>query len=168
MPESKLLIPIEQIQQKIFFIRGQKVMLDNDLAEFYQVTTFNLNKAVARNIERFPADFMFQLTADEFKELTKQFGTDSIHGGRRKLPYAFTEQGVAMLSAVLKSKRALFVSVQIMRSFVKLRELLLSNEAFARRLKALESRTDEHARVIVQIIQELHTSPTPRKNRIGF
>lgn len=161
-----LLIPIERIQQKIFYIRGQKVMLDSDLAMFYQVTTFNLNKAVARNENRFPSDFMFQLTTDEFRELGKQLG--GVHGGRRTLPYAFTEQGVAMLATVLKSKRAEMVSVQIMRSFVKLREMLLSNESLARRLKDLESKTDEHAKVIVQIIQELQKPAEPKKNKIGF
>ena len=166
MKQSNLLVPIERIQQKIFFIRGQKVMLDSDLATFYQVTTFNLNKAVIRNEDRFPRDFMFQLTLEEYRELNKQLG--NLHGGRRTLPYVFTEQGVAMLSAVLKSERAVLVIVQIMRTFVKLREMLLSNEALARRLKVLESKTDEHAKVIVQIIQELQNPVEPKWNRIRF
>jgi hypothetical protein len=161
-------LPKEKIIAKIFLIRGIKVMLDSDLAEFYGVLTKELNKAVARNLDRFPNDFMFQLTLTESRQLNTQLGIERDYGGRRTLPYAFTEQGVAMLSAVLKSERAVLVSVQIMRSFVQLRQLLLSNEALARRLKALEARSEGHAKVIVQIIQELHNPPVPKKNRIGF
>lgn len=165
---KSILIPIERIQQKIFFLRGQKIIFDKDLAEFYQVTTFNLNKAILRNQKRFPADFMFQLTLEEVRELEKEFGNIRKYGGTRILPHAFTEQGVAMLSAVLKSERAVIVSVQIMRSFVKLRELLLSNEALARKLKTIEARTDEHAQAIIKIIQELQKPTTSKKRRIGF
>ena len=151
------LIPLNLIQEKIHFIRGRKVMLDADLAKFYGVKTSNLNKAVRRNLAWFPSDFMFPLSNQEVRDLRFQIGISSSgrHGGRRYEAYAFTEQGVAMLSAVLKSKRAVLVSIQFMRSFVKLRELVLSNETFSRRLKALESKTDEHTRVIVQILQEL-------------
>ncbi len=113
----KALVPQEVIERKIFLIRGQKVMLDKDLAELYGVKTGNLNKAVDRNIDRFPADFMFRLTPIEFKNLIFHFGTSS-WGGTRKLPRAFTEQGVAMLSSVLKSKRAIYVNIAIMRAFV--------------------------------------------------
>lgn len=168
MDQDLCMAPKERIISKILVVRIWKVMLDSDLASFYGVLTKELNKAVQRNIERFPADFMFQLTLKEFRDLKSQEGIEDDYGGRRTLPYVFTEQGVAMLSAVLKSKRAVIVSVQIMRSFVKLREMLLSNESFARRLKDLESRTDEQAKVIVQIIQELQKPTAPKKRRIGF
>ena len=118
------IVPAEIIQRKILIIRGRKVMLDRDLAELYEVETFNLNKAVKRNIERFPEDFMFQLNDEEFKNLIFHFGISS-WGGTRKLPYAFTENGVAMLSSVLNSKRAIQVNISIMRTFTHLRELLL-------------------------------------------
>lgn len=161
-------IPLERIQQKILLLRGQKVMLDLDLSKFYQVSTSNLNKAVARNLNRFPEDFMFRLSFEEFKELNEQLGGDHGRGGRRTPPYAFTEQGVAMLSTVLRSDRAIAVSIQIIRSFIKLRELLLSNEDLARRMRALEIKTDNHAKTIMQIIKELNTPSTPQKRRIGF
>lgn len=161
-------IPLEQIQQTIILVRGHKVMLDQDLARFYGVTTSNLNKAVARNIKRFPGDFMFQLSTDEQREFLLQSRVPRARGGRRTRPYAFTEQGVAMLSAVLQSQSAIAVSVQIMRGFVKLRELLLSDEAFSKRLRALESKSDEHSRVIVQILKELHKPPNTKTRRIGF
>ncbi len=143
-------------------------MIDSDLAHFYQVGTRDLNKAVSRNLERFPDDFMFQLSIEEVRELEKRLGMGKQYGGRRDRPYAFTEQGVAMLSAVLKSERAVIVSVQIIRSFIKLRELLLSNEALAKRLKSIEARTDEHAKAIIQIIEELQKPVSPKKRRIGF
>jgi hypothetical protein len=164
------MIPIERIQQTIYLIRGRKVMLDSDLAIFYAVKTKELNKAVSRNKERFPSDFVFQLSIQEVKDLIFQFGMskNSSHGGRRTRPYAFTEQGVAMLSAVLKTKRATIVSVQIMRSFVKLRELLQSNEVLAKKLKELESRTDEHAQVIMEIIKELQKPHPEQIRKIGF
>ena len=123
---SQLAIPDEIISSKIYQIRDKKVMLDEDLAELYRVTTGNLNKAVKRNISRFPDDFMFQLTKEEFEILTFQIGTSS-WGGRRTLPYAFTEQGVAMLSGVLNSERAIKVNIQIMRVFTKIREILMDN-----------------------------------------
>ena len=162
------IIPSERIQQKILLIRGQKVILDRDLADFYRVTTFNLNKAVARNKDRFPPDFMFQLKAKETRALAEDEEVAADHGGRRSMPYAFTEQGVAMLSAILKSKRAIAISVQIVRSFVKLREWLLSNDVLTRRLKTLESKTDEHSKAILYIIQELQKPVSPKTKRIGF
>ncbi len=162
------IIPIETIQQKILFIRKHKILLDADIAKFYQVTTYNFNKAVLRNQKRFPDDFMFQLTIEEVRELEKQLGIKKEYGGRRSLPYAFTEQGVAMLAAVLGSDRAIAVSIQIIRSFVQLRELLLSNEVLAQKLKILEARTDEHSKVIIQIIQELQKPLAPKTRRIGF
>ncbi|MBP9838135.1 MAG: ORF6N domain-containing protein [Proteobacteria bacterium] len=162
------IILTETIQHKIYLIRCQKIILSSDLAVFYQVKTKELNKAVVRNIERFPEDFMFQLTIEELRELEKKLGIIREHGGSRVRPYAFTEQGIAMLSAVLKSERAIIVSVQIMRSFMKLRQLLLSNEALTEKLKAIETRTDEHAKVIIQIIEELQKPKIPKSRRIGF
>lgn len=135
-------VSIRVIEQRILLIRGQKVLLDSDLAGLYDVTTFNLNKAVKRNTDRFPRDFMFQLTQEEVGNLRFQFGISSLrsqnatskHGGRRYLPYVFTEQGVAMLSSVLNSERAIAVNIEIMRTFVKLRELLATHAELARKL----------------------------------
>jgi len=165
----KSLIPIERIQEKILLFRGQKVLLDSDLAKLYGVTTFNLNKAVTRNKDRFPEDLMFQLTTQEFKDLKFQFGISSEWGGRRSAPYAFTEQRVAMLSSVLRSKVAVLVNVQIMRSFVKLRELLQSNEVLNRRLAAIEQQVDAQGQAIMSIMKELESpKPLPPKRQIGF
>lgn len=142
-------------------------MLDRDLAELYGVLTKNLNKAVSRNSERFPGDFMFQLTPEEFKNLKFQIGT-SRWGGTRKLPHAFTEQGVAMLSSVLKSKRAVHVNIEIMRVFVKLRQLLLTHADLARKLNALEKKYDAQFRVVFDAIRELMTPVEKPKRKIGF
>src|SRR3954452_15496204 len=139
MSERKSLHQPEEIEQAILLIRGQKVMLDRDLAALYGVETKNLNKAVRRNLDRFPNDFIFQLTKDEAESLRFQFGTStSLHGGRRYLPYAFIEQGVAMLSSVLRSKQAVHVNVAIMRAFVRLRETLSLHKELARKLMDLE------------------------------
>lgn len=126
MSNNKVAVPEEIIMNKIYLIREQKIMLDKDLAELYGVLTGNLNKAVKRNIKRFPEDFMFQLTKEEFDNLKFQFGTSS-WGGTRNLPYAFTEQGVAMLSGILTSDRAINVNIQIMRIFTRIRQLLADN-----------------------------------------
>src|SRR2546423_10548818 len=126
-PTDLLPIPVELIARRIYRIRGQKVMLDSDLAELYQVLTKALNQAVRRNLDRFPEDFMFQLTPAEFYDLKSQIVTSSWGGMRRALPYAFTEHGIAMLSGVLKSPRAIRVNIEIMRAFVKLRQMLVSN-----------------------------------------
>lgn len=142
-------------------------MLDRDLAELYGVLTKNLNKAVSRNSERFPGDFMFQLTPEEFKNLKFQIGT-SRWGGTRKLPHAFTEQGVAMLSSVLKSKSAVHVNIEIMRVFVKLRQLLLTHADLARKLNALEKKYDAQFRVVFDAIRELMTPVEKPKRKIGF
>ena len=167
------LVPIEIIEKRIFFIRGHKVMLDNDLAELYDVETFNLNKAVKRNIDRFPSDFMFQITRDEMESLKFQFGISktSGRGGRRYLPYAFTEQGVAMLSGILNSQRAVHVNIAIMRTFVKLRELLVTHKDLAHKLEELErkiERHDEEISSIFQAIRQLMTPPATPKRKIGF
>src|SRR6266498_434189 len=122
-------IPVELVERRIYLIRGQKVMLDSDLAELYQVLTKNLNLAVRRNLDRFPEDFMFQLTAEEAESLRLQFATSNVgRGGRRYMPYAFTEHGVAMLSSVLNSPRAVQMNILIIRAFVKLREMLASHK----------------------------------------
>lgn len=148
MPLSKTsLIPTERIEIAIYLIRGEKVMLDRDLALLYEVETKMLNRAVKRNLKRFPSDFMFQLTADESDGLRYQIGTSKKgRGGRRYLPYVFTEQGVAMLSSVLNSERALLVNVEIIRAFVKLRQMLASNAEFSRRLDIAGEQNSRQAR----------------------
>jgi hypothetical protein len=163
----KALIPAEVIERKIYLIRGQKVMLDSDLAELYGVTTKRLNEQVRRNLKRFPSDFMFQLSNEEAESLRSQFAT-SKRGGRRYLPYAFTEQGVAMLSSVLNSRRAIEVNIQIMRAFVKLREMIASNKELAKRLDELESKYDEQFKVVFDAIRELMAPVDPKKRKIGF
>ena len=166
----KTLIPIEVIEKKIFLIRGEKVMLDSDLAELYGVETFNLNKAVKRNIDRFPDDFMFQLSGEEADSLRFQIGMSKKtgRGGRRYLPYVFTEQGVAMLSSVLNSKRAVHVNIEIMRAFVKLRQMLASNAELARKLEALEKKYDAQFKVVFDAIRQRMSPAVPKKGRIGF
>ena len=156
------------VQSKIILIRGQKVMLDADLARLYEVSTKRLNEQARRNSRRFPSDFMFQLTKEEYDILRSQFATSS-WGGRRYLPFAFTEQGVAMLSSVLESERAVLVNVEIMRTFVKLREILATHKDLARKLEELEKKYDEQFAVVFEAIRELMTPPEPPpKRRIGF
>ena len=167
----KEMISRDPIERKIFMIRGQKVMLDSDLAQLYGVTTFNLNKAIKRNIERFPGDFMFQLSTEETKGLIFQIGISKItgRGGRRYSPYAFTEQGVAMLSSILRSKRAAHVNIEIMRAFVRLREILSAHKDLARRLDKLERKYDTRFRRVFDAIRGLMAPPpAPPRKRIGF
>jgi hypothetical protein len=161
------LIPVDRIEQVIFLIRGQKVILDKDLAMLYQVSTSNLNKAVNRNLDRFPEDFMVQLTKEEFKNLKFQFGTSS-WGGTRKLPRAFTEQGVAMLSGILRSKRAVSVNIEIMRAFVRLRQMLATNANLERRLNELESKYDAQFKVVFDAIRQLMAPAPSSRKKIGF
>ena len=162
-------IPAERIERAILVIRGQKVMLDEDLSALYEVTTGNLNKAVKRNLDRFPEDFAFQLTDQEFADLRFHFGSSRSWGGRRYAPYAFTEQGVAMLSSVLRSQRAARVNVEIMRTFVRLRELLATHADLARKLEALEKKYEAQFRVVFEAIRQLMAPPPePKKGRIGF
>ncbi len=151
----------------IYFIRGQKVMFDFDLAELYGVTTGNLNLAVRRNPDRFPPDFMFQLSAREFGNLKLQIARSS-WGGRRTNPYAFTEQGVAMLASVLKSRRAVLVNVQIIRTFVRLRQLLATHADLARKLEELEKKYDHRFKIVFDAIRQLMMPPDPPRRRIGF
>ena len=163
-------VPAEVVERRIYLIRGEKVMIDSDLAELYHVTTGNLNLAVRRNAERFPLDFMFQLTEEEFENLILQTARSS-WGGKRKRPYVFTEHGVAMLSAVLRSRRAVEMSILIVRTFVKLREMVASNRELALRMENLEAAQREHASVInilVNEIEDLRMLPPPPSRRIGF
>ena len=166
------LIPAERIENAIVVIRGHRVLLDSELAKLYRVTTFNLNKAVKRNLTRFPEDFMFQLTAEENERLRFQIGISKPtgRGGRRYNPYVFTEQGVAMLSSVLHSERAVQVNIAIMRAFVRLREILATHKDLARKLEAMERKYDEQFQVVFQAIHQLMTPPPEptRKRRIGF
>src|SRR5213595_4215842 len=184
MPSDTLTV---QVERCIYSIRGEKVMLDYDLAVLYGVPTKSLNLAVKRNAERFQNDFMFRLTQAEEEGLRFQIGTSnemaakqtsglrfqtetskSRRGGRRYLPYAFTEQGVAMLSSVLRSQRAVQVNIAIMRTFVRLREMLLSNADLARKLGALEKKYDAQFKVVFDAIRELMTPPEKPKRQIGF
>ena len=165
---------MEQIEKSIVLIRGQKVMLDRDLAELYEIPTKVLKQAVRRNIKRFPEDFMFVLTRQEFqdlRDLRSQFVTSSSPkwGGARYEPMAFTEQGVAMLSSVLNSDRAIEVNIAIMRAFVRLREMLASHKDLKRKLAALEKKYDDQFKIVFEAIAELMTPPdeTP-KRKIGF
>ena len=159
-----------QVEQRIFLIRGQNVMLDFAIAELYGVATGALNRAVKRNADRFPADFMFQLSDKESDNLRCQIGISSGWGGRRRSsPYAFTEQGIAMLSSVLRSPRAVQVNIAIMRAFVRLREMLMSNADLARKLLTLENKYDAQFRIVFDAIRELMEGPPPsQKPRIGF
>ena len=160
-------VPVELIERRIYLIRGQKVMLDSDLAELYGVTTGNLNLAVRRNKTRFPDDFMFRLNAEETQSLLLQFARAKTRGGRQTPPYAFTEQGVAMLSSVLRSERAVQVNIVIMRAFVKLREMLATHKDLAQKLEALEKTYDAKFKAVFEAIYRLINQPIPRKP-IGF
>jgi hypothetical protein len=165
------IIPQETIEQKIYLIRGQRVMLSHDLAELYGVKTKALLQAVRRNMERFPDDFVYQLTKDEVTNLRSQFVT-SRWGGHRYVPYAFTEQGVAMLSSVLRSKRAILVNIAIMRTFARLRRLISNHKELASKLKELELKVQIHDKDIILIFRALNKLMVPPeekpKHRIGF
>jgi hypothetical protein len=167
---STAIIPIERVESTILVIRGEKVILDADLAVLYGVETKALTRVVRRNVERFPGDFMFRLTVHEFADLRCQTGTSNAgRGGRRYAPYAFTEQGVAMLSGLLNSPRAVAVNIEIMRAFVRLRQMLASHADLARKLDALERKYDVQFRAVFDAIRELMAPPEPaRKGRIGF
>ncbi|MBN1908988.1 MAG: ORF6N domain-containing protein [Pirellulales bacterium] len=166
--KSTSLIPTEQIEQLILVIRGQKVLLDSDLASLYGVETRVLIQTVKRNLDRFPEDFMFRLDEEEFEILRSQFVTSSSWGGRRYPPYAFTEQGVAMLSSVLRSPRAVAVNIEIMRAFVRLRRMLASHADLARKLDALERKYDAQFKVVFDAIRQLMTPPSAPKPELGF
>jgi hypothetical protein len=183
---SGSLLPAERIEKRIYLIRGQKVMFDYDLAELYEVGTRDLVKATQRNKDRFPAEFAFQLTYQEVRSLMCQSGTsnsqpsettEDLHfrgfslerrGGRRKLPYAYTEHGIVMLSSVLHSQRAVVVNVEIVRTFIRLRQILGSHAELARKLAALEQKCDTQFKAVFDAIRELMTPPEPPRRRIGF
>ena len=165
MANAQSVIPVERIVSSIYLIRGEKVMLDSDLARLYQIETKNLNKAVKRNLNRFPEDFRFQLTKEEAESLRFQTGTSNEgRGGRRTPPYVFTEQGVAMLSSVLHSDRAAEVNVAIMRTFVKLRQMLATNRELARKVQE----HDQKIAILFDTVQKLLTPPAQKKNPIGY
>jgi hypothetical protein len=171
MMTQSSVIPVEQIQRTILLIRGQKVMLDNELARLYGVETKVLKRAVKRNLDRFPADFMFQLTRQEYQSLRCQFGTLRWGAHAKYLPYAFTQEGVAMLSSVLRSPRAVEVNIAIMRAFVRLREILSLNRELAAKLTELERKLeghDTHIRSLFEAIRQLMAAPPAEQKRIGF
>jgi hypothetical protein len=160
---SRQLVTVEAIERRIFLIRGQKVMLDRDLAALYQVTTGNLNLGIRRNPERFPEDFMFQLTKEEFENLRLQFAI-SKWGGRRYRPYAFTEHGVAMLSSVLKSRRAVQMNILIIRAFIRLREILATHKDLARK----QQEQGAQIAAVYNLVKKLMIPPKSRRHTIGF
>jgi hypothetical protein len=184
MTKKQSVIPLERIESQIYLLRGQKVMLSPDLADLYAVEPRALIQAIKRNSERFPEDFMFQLTWNETQNLKSQIVISTESGNPRSrsqsvilkrgrnikyLPYAFTEQGIAMLSSVLHSKRAVRVNIEIMRAFVRLRRMLAANAGLARKLAALEKKYDVQFKVVFDAIRELMTPPEPKKKRpIGF
>lgn len=162
--KTSSIIPVERIARCVYLIRGQKVMLDSDLADLYGVPTKALNQAITRNLDRFPNDFMFKLTASEFQNLRSQIVTSSDWGGRRNPPRVFTEQGIAMLSSVLHSKQAIQINIGIMRTFVRLREMLATNEDLARKV----SRHDQEIATLFHHIQRLLEPPKAKKHPIGY
>jgi hypothetical protein len=171
MSESTSLVTAEQVQTAILVCRGQRVLLDSTLAALYGVTTGALNRAVKRNMARFPDDFMFQLSAAEVAALKSQSVISKGRGGVRKPPFVFTEQGVAMLSSVLNSERAVLVNIEIMRVFVRLRQALATHEELARRLEAVEREVGDHGRLledVVEAIRAIIDRPPPPSRRIGF
>ena len=170
MAKETTIVAVERIQHCIYPIRKYKVILDADLARFYEVETGALVRAAKRNIERFPADFMFQLSKAEYDNFLRcQIDTSKKgRGGRRYLPYAFTEQGVAMLSSVLRSKRAVAVNIAIMRTFVKLREILGSNELLRRKIESMERKYDEQFQAVFEVLNEMLAEPEKPKKPFGF
>lgn len=173
MENKKLIVPDEIVISKIYYIRNQKVMLDSDLAELYGIETRRLNEQVSRNIDRFPDDFMFRLDEKEFQSLMSQFAT-SKRGGRRKLPYVFTEHGVLMLSSVLNSKQAIQVNIQVMRIFTKIRQMLIDNTEIRLEVEKIKNKLDnqdKNLEIVFKYLDELlekQDHPSPPRKRIGF
>ena len=180
MKEKHALIPTEQFEKLVYVVRGKRVMLDSDLARIYGVPTFRFNEAVKRNRHRFPDDFMFQLTREEVAALTSQIAISKTgRGGRRTMPYAFTEHGAIMAANILNSERAVAISVYVVRAFIKMREMLAGNKELAKKLEDLErkltARLDVHEEAIVQLFAEIRQlltppppQPDPKKRHIGF
>jgi hypothetical protein len=173
-PAGQLPIPVDLVERRIYLIRGQKVMLDSDLAELYQVPTFRLNEAVKRNSNRFPEDFMFQLSKEELANWRSQIAISNpgVKMGLRRPPYAFTELGVAMLSSVLNSERAVQMNIIIMRAFVRMRELLTTHKDLAEKIEKLERTQKQHGSILVAVVQDIQKlkapPPQPPRRRIGF
>jgi hypothetical protein len=166
---SKALVQVatEFVENAILLVRGERVILDADLAKLYGVTTARLNQQVKRNLERFPSDFMFELTKKEYESLMLQIATSSVtHGGRRKLPFVFTEHGAIMAANVLNSKTAVQASVQVVRAFIRLRQMLTSNAELARKLSDLERKYDSQFRVVFDAIRQLMTPSEPQRKQI--
>ena len=161
-------LPSIPIENRILMIRGHRVMLDSDLAEVYSVTTKRLMEQVKRNIERFPEDFMFQLTRDEYENLRSQFANSSQWGGRRYIPYAFTEHGARMLAGVLKSDRAVAMSIYVVRAFVRFREMLSAHKELRRKIEEMEARYDQQFKVVFDALKLLLEPPGKSKKKIGF
>ena len=169
MKPATVTIPIERVEGIILLIRGEKVILDSELAALYGVSTTRLNEQVKRNKDRFPPDFLFRLTSDEWESLISQFAISNLgRGGRRKLPYAFTEHGAIMAANVLNSERSVQASVQVVRAFIKLREMLASNVELARKLDQLEQKYDRQFKIVFDAIRQLMTPPTSKPRQIGF
>ena len=168
MAAETILVPAERLQRAILLIRGEKVILDAEIAALYQVPVKRLNEAVRRNRERFPPDFMFRLTDGEFAILRSQFATSKSRGGRRYPPHAFTEQGVAMLSGVLRSDRAVRVNIEIMRAFVRLRQMVSAHKDLARKIDELERKYDAQFKVVFDALRALMQEPDPKRTPIGF
>jgi len=171
MKRKAALLAHEQIVKSILVVRGKKVMLDRDLAKLYDVHTKVLVQGVKRNIDRFPADFMFKLNEREYRRLRSQIVTSNARGGRRTMPYAFTEEGIAMLSSVLRSARAIAVNIEIMRAFVRLRELVNEHRDLAQKIKALQKRYDSNFEVVFEAIHDLleaKAAPPPPRRRAGY
>lgn len=169
MSAEHALVPVADIAAKIHTIRGQRVMLDSDLAALYGLTTARLNEQVKRNLARFPPDFMFHLSRHEVTSLISQFAISKPgRGGRQKLPYAFTEHGAVMLASVLNSPAAIGASIQVVRAFIQLRGLLASHRELARRLDELENKYDSQFKVVFRAIRELMEPPPPPRKQIGF
>ncbi|MCB9984026.1 MAG: ORF6N domain-containing protein [Rhodospirillales bacterium] len=168
--KANTIIANEDVNARILWLREQKVMLDYDLAELYQVETRVLNQAVARNIERFPIDFMFQLTPEEFENWRSQIvmSNPGAKMGLRRPPFAFTEQGIAMLSGVLKSERAIQVNIAIMRAFVRMREFMLSHKEMAVRIDEMEAKYDKQFAAVFDALRQLLETPVSNKNPIGY
>ena len=168
MTRALATIPVEPIKNAILFIRGERVILDSDLAGLYGVTTARLNQQVKRNLARFPGDFMFQLTRKEYESLMLQIATSKGRGGRRKIPNVFTEHGAIMAANVLNSKRAVQASVQVVRAFIRLRQMLTSNAELAHKLGEMERQYDAQFKVVFDAIRQLMTPPPPQRKQIGF
>jgi len=168
MRKDEAIVPVTVIEGKIYLVRGQKVMVDRDLAKMYGVSTMVLNQAVKRNAERFPRDFMFKLSLGEAQNLISQIVISNAHGGSRKCPSVFTELGIAMLSSVLRSPRAIAVNIQIMRTFSRIREMVAENADLRLKIEALEKQYDEQFKIVFDAIRRMVEENDKERTEIGF